>query len=205
MNKKAQASIVGFSLITLILLTTVSFSFIWGRNLIEKSSNVNDLARVENQLVKLHTAIKEVANERTQRTVNFDIVDGWLLVPDNNSIRYESFGDLPEAFRFNDVRLIVGNTSSFGPCLNSSVDIGRLGFDDPGCLKQTRGGIYELDYIILNDTIENECFGILLDISGNVGATKGEHKVLLTFNDTREVSTSVCPTVIFSTVKINID
>lgn len=211
MPRKAQVSVVGFTIITLIMLITVSVAFIWGRGLIERSSNFNDLTRVENQMVALHNAVKEVANERSQRTVPFVIKDGILIVPDNRTIRYETFADLPESVTFNENRVIIGGvrenaTEPLGPCLNESAGAGNLGFDDPGCLIQKGGGIFEIGYIILNDTVSGECFGIVLDPGGNVAATKGEHNILLTFNNTKSGSSPSCTTgVSYSVINVRIE
>lgn len=205
MEKKGQVGVVGFTLITLILLITVGSAFVWGRSIIERSTNVNDLSRVENQMVALHKAIREVANEHSQRTVEFNIRNGWLLFPDNNSARFEMFGTLPDAIQFNENRIVLGNESSFGPCLNSSNSLGLLGFNEPACLIQKGGGIYELDYIVLDDLDSTECHGILLDSAGNAAASKGEHKILLTYNNTQTVTSGVCATTHYTVVNVNID
>ncbi len=206
MSKRAQVNVVGFTLVTLIIIIVVSISFIWGRDLIEKSTNVNELSRVETRMVELHTAIKEVANERSQRSVSFEIKDGWLFTPNNNTIRFESFAVLPTPQRFNKNRVVAGNYSENGACLNASTSLGRLGYDDPGCLIQKGGAIFELEYIVLNDTISNECFGILLEPKNNVAASKGSHRVLLTFNNTiNSASLANCSSISYSVVNIEID
>ena len=86
-----------------------------------------------------------------------------------------------------------------------STNLGRLGYDDPGCLIQQGGSIFELEYIVLNDTIANECFGVILEPKDNVAATKGTHKILLTFNNTRVGATGNCSSIAYSVVNINID
>jgi len=205
MFKKAQANVVGFTLVTLIIIIVVAISFTWGRGIIENSSNLNDIKRVENRMIELNSAIKEVANERSQRSVSFDINDGWILFPKNNTVRFESFAELPTSMKFNERRVIVGNSSTNGPCISTSTEVGRLGYDDAGCLIQKGGAIFELKYIILNDTIANECFGILLEPKENVGATKGNHNILLTFNNTHMGSTSNCSSIAYSVINVRID
>ena len=203
--RRAQANVVSFTLLTLIILIIASISFIWGKGIIENATNVNDVRRVEDRMIELHVAIKEVANERSQRTVPFEIKDGWLLFPNNHTVRFESFGELPGSGQIIDERIIIGNYSTNGPCRNITSDLGRLGYDDPGCVTQQAGGVFEIKYVTLNDTIANECFGILLDYKDNVGATKGSHNILLTYNNTRVGSTGNCANIAYSVVKVKVD
>ena len=58
---KGQSQVVGFTVITLIMLSITSIVFLWAQPLIERSVDFNNIDRMENQMIKLDNAIKEVA------------------------------------------------------------------------------------------------------------------------------------------------
>lgn len=191
---KAQAEIVGFILLTLIVLAVVSISFFWAKPKIDQINNINEISRVENRMIALHNAIKDVANEQSQRTVSFEIKKGSLYSDGNRTIVYSAYMDLPEKF-ISDRKMLAGNASlqdsSQGPCLNTSI-YGRLGKDDPGCLTEKGTIEIELKYINMNDTSANKCYGIWLDAGENVMAGPGEHTVLITFKETNTTTIGSC-------------
>jgi len=202
MKKKGQSDIVGFLVVTLIILAVVSTTFFWARPMLEQNNNFNDVTRTENRMIALHNAIKDVANEHGQRRIPFTINNGWLTVESNQTIRYHAFIDLPEPKIGDTWRVMIGNVSSSGPC-QSSV-LGDLGYDDVGCLRE-RGSIeMELNYIVLNDTSDGTCYGILLDPK-NGAAAKGENSVLIIYNTSESGSYAGCSSVTWERVIIDIE
>ena len=55
---KGQSQVVGFTIITLIMLSITSIVFLWAQPLIERSSDFNDIDSMENQMIKLDNSIK---------------------------------------------------------------------------------------------------------------------------------------------------
>ena len=76
---RGQSQVVGFTLITLIMLALTAIVFIWANPLIQNSKDVNDLDRIENRLILLDNAIREVAIQKSQRTIDFEIKSGSLI------------------------------------------------------------------------------------------------------------------------------
>ena len=92
---KGQAQIIGFTLLTLIMLSVTAIVFFWANPLIERSNNINEVSRMESNLRMLDNAIHEVATQQTQRSINFDIDKGFLRVKNNATIEFTSIVNLP--------------------------------------------------------------------------------------------------------------
>jgi hypothetical protein len=94
-----------------------------------------------------------------------------------------------------DRKQLAGNASEIdtnqGPCLNTSI-YGRLGKDDSGCLMEKGAVEIELEYININDTSANKCYGIWLDAGNNVLIGPGSHNILLTFKETNTTTIGSC-------------
>ena len=85
---RGQSQVVGFTLITLIMLALTAIVFIWANPLIQNSKDVNDLDRIENRLILLDNAIKEVAIQKSQRTIDFEITSGSLMMENSSTLVY---------------------------------------------------------------------------------------------------------------------
>lgn len=201
-SKKAQSEVIGFILLTLIVIAAVSMTFFWAKPQIDKINNANEVSRVENRMIALHSAINEVANHKTQRTVSFEIKKGQLYLQ-NQSIIYSAYMDLPESM-ISSRKILKGNKSDTGPCVNYSV-YGRVGYDDSGCLIEKGSIELELKYIVLNDTSENKCYGIMLDAGDNAAAAGGSHDILLTYKETNTTNYDACSSTSRPVVTFNIN
>lgn len=197
---RAQSTIIGFLLITLIALVIVGATFFWGKPLIERSLDFDELSRLENRMLELHTAIKKVANEQSQATVPFTITKGTLaLDPKDNEIIFEANLDVPIAV---GRELLDGTVNT---TLNSS-DIGKLGVDEPAILLERKKVELNLRYILLNDSITGDCYGIDLQPGTQSTAGVGSHKVLLKWTGENRSSTfSGCRNVTLQIVTVNIE
>jgi len=199
---KGQAQIIGFTLLTLIMLSITALVFFWANPLIERSNNINELARMDANLRMLDDAIHEVATQQTQRSINFNIDKGFLRVKNNATIEFTSIMDLPSII--GEEIVVKGyNKTSGGSCLNTS-RIGIVGVDTSSCITKKGAIIYQIYYPILNDTVNNECVGIRLGFGGNTGAGKGEHSILLTYDHSNITAEGSCPNINKPTVKIDI-
>jgi type II secretory pathway pseudopilin PulG len=199
---KGQAQIVGFTLLTLIMLSITAIVFFWANPLIERSNNINEVSRMEANLRMLDNAIHEVAIQQTQRSINFDIDKGFLRVKNNATIEFTSVMDLPS---MSGERIVVKgyNKTSGGACLNSS-RIGVVGIDSSSCITKQGAIIYQIYFPLLNDTVNNECVGIRLGFGDNTGAGKGKHSILLTYDYSNTTAETSCPTINKPVVKIDI-
>jgi len=54
---KGQAQIVGFTMLTLIMLSVTAIVFFWANPLIERSNNINEISRIEANMRMLDNAI----------------------------------------------------------------------------------------------------------------------------------------------------
>ncbi len=190
--RKAQAEVVGFVLLTLIVIAIVSISFFWAKPQIDKINNVAEVKRIENRMLALNNAIRDVANEKSQRTVPFDIKKGQLYLANDRTITYSAYMDLPDQLVSSE-RVLAGNKNESGPCMDSTL-FGTLGTDEAGCLIEKGSIELELKYINLNDTANNECHGIFLTPGDNAMVGSGSHTVLLTFKETNTSAIGSCTT-----------
>jgi type II secretory pathway pseudopilin PulG len=175
---RGQSQVVGFTLITLIMLALTAIVFIWANPLIQNSKDINDLDRIENRLILLDNAIKEVAIQKSQRTIDFEIISGSLMMENSSTLVYFTNIDLPFA---SGKKIVVrgSNYTSGGLCLNESIN-GTIGTDSSSCLLLQGSAIYELYYPVLNDSDDN-CFAIRLT-GDDTGAGKGKHKIKLKYD-----------------------
>jgi hypothetical protein len=198
--KKGQSNIIGFMMVMLIVLVVVSGTFFWAKDLLEESKQVNDLSRVENRMIALDNAIREVANEQSQRSLNFKIDGGYLFIEDNHTITYTSNKVVPSEFDSSGVA-IFGNTSAGSSCFDYSVR-GELGEDRSSCIIK-KGRDISVNYIMLNDTTNNDCYSVQF-IAGSSGAAgNGEHNMLISYAYTN--TTTECNTSYIQVIKIDID
>jgi hypothetical protein len=200
--KRGQAQIVGFTLLTLIMLSVTAIVFIWANPLIERSNNVNEVMRIEGNMYLLDAAIREVATQKTQRSLSFDIDNGYLFVYNRSAISFTSNFDLPGA---SGTEIVIKglNRTTGGACLNES-RVGVVGVDSPNCVTKQGAVVYKIFYPLLNDTVNNECVAIRLEFGRNVGVGKGDHDILLTYDHLNTTAEASCPTVKKPTVKIDI-
>ncbi|MBT3940434.1 hypothetical protein HOD83_02010 [Candidatus Woesearchaeota archaeon] len=197
-NRKGQTNIIGFLLITLIVLVIVSSTFFWAKGFLDDSNHVNEISRVENRLIELDKAIRDVANEQSQRTVKFEVDEGYLFIDNNHTITFSFARNPPKAF--DNTVAILGNTSRTGPCFNYSV-IGTLGTDRSSCIIRN-GRELSVNYIMLNDTNTNNCYSVQFDAGDNAAAGKGMHDILITYAQTN--TTTECNNSYIQVVKIDI-
>ena len=199
--KTGQAQIVGFTLATLIMLSVTAVVFIWANPLIQNSKDVNDLDRIENRMILLDSAIKEVATQKSQRTVDFEIKSGDLLMESGSKLVYYTNIDLPIS---SGEKIVVrgGNKTAGGACLNTSTN-GSIGTDSSSCLILQGSAIYELYYPVLKDSVS--CYAIRLKAGNNAGVGKGKHNIKLKYDHTNTTAENGCGTITKPTVEIDIE
>jgi len=203
---RGQSQVVGFTLITLIMLALTAIVFIWANPLIQNSKDINDLDRIENRLILLDNAIKEVAIQKSQRTIDFEITSGSLMMENSSNLVYFTNIDLP--FASGEKIVVRGSiptneNSTAGHCLNKSAN-GVIGTDSSSCLLLQGSAIYELYYPVLNDSGGN-CFAIRLT-GDDTGAGKGKHKIKLKYDHLNSSSETGCSvTTTKPTVEISIE
>ena len=196
--KKGQSNIIGFMMIMLIVLVAVSGTFFWAKDLLEESKQVNDISRVENRMIALDNAIRDVANEQSQRSLNFKIDGGYLFIEDNHTITYTSNKVLPKELESSGVA-IFGNTSSDSSCFDYSV-VSELGSDRSSCIIK-KGKDISINYIMLNDTVD-DCYSVQF-IAGSSGAAgNGNHNILVSYSHTN--TTTDCNTSYIQVITIDI-
>jgi len=204
---RGQSQVVGFTLITLIMLALTAIVFIWANPLIQNSKDVNDLDRIENRLILLDNAIREVAIQKSQRTIDFEISSGSLMMENSSTLVYFTNIDLP--FKSGEKIVVRGSipdddNTSAGHCLNESTN-GTIGIDSSSCLLLQGSAIYELYYPVLNDSNSN-CFAIRLTGS-DTGAGKGKHKIKLKYDHLNDSAENGCAggSITKPTVEISIE
>jgi len=199
---KGQAQIVGFTLLTLIMLSVTAIVFFWANPLIERSNNINEVSRMEANMRMLDNAIHEVATQQTQRSLSFDIDKGYLIVRNSSTIEFTSTFDLPSAS--GEAIVVKGyNKTDGGNCLNKS-RIGIVGTDTSSCITKQGAVIYKLYFPLLNDTANNECVAIRIGFGDNTATGKGRHSVLLTYDHLNTTAEGSCTNIKKPTVKLDI-
>jgi hypothetical protein len=197
--KKGQSNVIGFMMIMLIVLVAVSGTFFWAKDLLEEAKQVNDISRVENRMIALDNAIKDVANEQSQRSLNFQIDEGYLFIENNHTMTYTSNKVLPNELNSGGIA-IFGNTSSDSSCFDYAIR-GELGIDRSSCIVK-KGRDISIRYIMLNDTVNDDCYSVQF-IAGSSGAAgKGNHNILVSYAYTN--TTTECNTSYVQVVKIDI-
>lgn len=182
---KGQSQVVGFTVITLIMLSITSIVFLWAQPLIDRAVDFNNIDRMENQIIKLDNAIREVAYDKSQKKINLQIDMGNLIWESNNSINYYSNQDLP--FSSGEKILVSGsfvgpdNTIATSPCYNTSIN-GSIGIDKSSCIYK-QGSNFEIFYPVLNDS-SGDCFAIRVVAGNNAGTGSGNHEIELKYNRT---------------------
>ncbi len=199
---KGQAQIVGFTMLTLIMLSVTAIVFFWANPLIERSNNINEISRIEANMRMLDNAIHEVATQQTQRSLNFDIEKGYLVLRNNSVTEFSSTVDLPGSSG-REIVIKGYNKTDGGSCLNKS-KVGVVGTDTASCITQTGAIVYKLYFPLLNDTTNDECVGIKMSYGSNSAVGKGRHSILLTYDYLNTTAESSCPTVKKPTVKFDI-
>ena len=156
----------------------------------------------ESSLRMLDDAVREVAVQKTQRSLEFEITSGWLLVSNSSRIIYTSFIDIPQA---SGEKVVIrgNNRTAGGVCLNRS-RIGVVGKDSSSCIYKQGSVNYELVYPLLNDTVNSECVAIRVVGGNNQGAGKGRHDILVTYDHLNESVEGGCGVVKKPTVKLEI-
>ena len=189
---RGQSQVVGFTLITLIMLALTAMVFIWANPLIQNSKDVNDLARIENRLILLDNAIREVAIQKSQRTIDFEIKSGSLMMQNSTTLVYFTNIDLPFA---SGKKIVVRGSipndenTSEGHCLDENIN-GTIGTDSSSCLLLQGSAIYELYYPVLNDS-DGNCFAIRV-AGDDKGAGKGKHKIKLKYDHLNNSAENGC-------------
>ena len=205
---KGQSQVVGFTVITLIMLSITSIVFLWAQPLIERSVDFNNIDRMENQMIKLDNAIKEVAYDKSQKSIKFQIDSGNLIWERNNTINYYSDQNLP--FSSGEKILVKGtligsdNTTATSPCYNTSIN-GSVGLDESSCIYK-QGSNFQLYYPVLNDSSGN-CFAIRVVPGKNAGTSEGTYDIELKYNQTITTSYSIdngCSTIYKPEIIFNI-
>ena len=198
--KRGQAQVVGFTLVTLIMLSITAVVFIWASPLIQNSKDVNDLDRIENRMILLDNAIREVATQKSQKTVDFEIKSGDILMESSSKLVYYTNIDLPISSG-EKIAVRGENKTSGGACLNTSTN-GSIGTDSSSCLLLQGSAIYELYYPVLNDS--SGCFAIRLKAGNNAGASTGKHQIKLKYDHLNTTAENGCSTITKPTVEIDI-
>jgi hypothetical protein len=199
-QKKGQSNVIGFLIIALIILVVVSGTFFWAKDLLDTSKQYNEAGRIENRMIEFDKAIREVANEQSQRTINFEIEEGYLFIDNNHTITFTFGQNLPRSLDSIGVA-IFGNTSLTGPCFDYSIR-GKLGDDRSSCIIK-KGREISINYIELNDTITDDCYAVQFESGGNAATGPGDHTILLTYSHTN--ITSNCNTSYIRVINIDID
>jgi len=198
-SKTGQTNIVGFLIITLIILVVVSGTFFWAKEMLDDSKHVSEISQIENRMIELDKAIREVVNEQSQRSIKFDIENGYLFIADNHTITFSFARNPPESFDSAGVA-ILGNSSSAGVCFNNNVR-GILGTERSSCIIR-KGREISVNYIIMNETITDNCYSVQFEGSGTGAAGKGTHEILLTYSHTN--TTTECNTSYIRVVDVDI-
>lgn len=186
-------------IITLIIITVISGTFFWAKDLLDDSKQFNEISRIENRMIELDKAIREVANEQSQRSVKFEIDEGYLFIKDNHTITFQLGQNPPDALISPGVA-ILGNSSTDGPCFDYSVK-GILGADRSSCIIE-KGREVSINYIILNETVTDDCYAVQFESGGTSAATKGIHDILLTYSHTN--TTTDCNTTYIQVIDVDI-
>jgi len=161
-KKKAQSNIIAFMLIIGVSLFLVSSTYYWLVPTVKEITSLNDVKKIEKQMLDLHKAISQVSREKSQRSLPLSINRGTIRVRED-SIIYSGFYDLPEPEKGEEMILYGGINSTCGAytCINCSKDkIGKLGSDEPACLLRRGNVEIELRYLRLNDSFTGNMYDI---------------------------------------------
>jgi hypothetical protein len=213
--KRGQASVVGFLVITLIIIVVVGGTFFWGKSMIERNNDFSDISRMENRMREVHKAIKEVANDHGQRSISLEIKKGKMFLEDSRTLTYSADMNIPEA-KFSGKSVLIGNGSQSSPCYNRTIyysgpmtyhlNPGTLGIDDPGCLIESGKIDLKLRYILLDDPDTDQCYSILLESGGSIAMSEGTHNMIIRYDRTEDEGSGVnpdCTNLITKVVKID--
>ena len=198
-SKTGQTNVVGFLIITLIILVVVSGTFFWAKGLLDETNQFNEISRMENRMIELDKAIREVVNEQSQRTVSLEIDEGYLFIEDNHTMTFTFSKSPPKSLDTGGVA-VLGNASTDGPCFDYSVK-GILGTDRSSCIVK-KGNQLSINYIMMNETSTDDCYSVQFESGGTAAAGKGLHEILLTYSHTN--TTSDCNTSYIRVVDIDI-
>ena len=198
-GKKAQTNIIGFLMVTLIVLVVVSGTFFWAKNFLDEANHFNEISRIENRMIELDKAIREVVNEQSQRKVKFEIDEGYLFIDNNHTITFSFARNPPSSLDSSGVA-ILGNTSRSGPCFNYNIT-GELGTDRSSCIVK-KGRDISINYITLNDTSSQNCYSVQFQSGGTAAAGSGIHDILLTYSHTN--TTTECNSNYIQVINVDI-
>ncbi len=165
-SRRSQSNIVSWLLLTAISLTLIAGIYFWAWPNLQKAQNMDEVFRLENRMLELHTAIKKAANEQTQMAVPFYIKKGTLWLDENNSIRYTGHFKLDRPY---PKRVIFGN----------STGLGSLGRDEPGFLEEWGAIEFRLHYIFMLEPGTNQEYIIKLERGDQTTIGRGDHYVFV--------------------------
>ena len=181
-KSKGQVDIISVLFIVGISLFFVTATYTWAIPQINGITSLNEIKRMENQMLELHNAILQVSREKTQRVISLNIKEGTLRIRDN-SILYKGSFDMPENNQGFE-SIIFGGICTPNPINCSRINcsegiIGNLGEDEPVCLLKRGNTELELRYFYLNDTYTGKIYGLNFIYPNNAFAGIGSHQIAI--------------------------
>ena len=176
---RAQSTIIGFILVTAIAVVVISLTMFWARPLIEQAQDQQEVTRMEQKFLELHSAIKKVATEQGSLSLPFNIQRGSIVLLANNTINYQG--------QFNIVqptpkKLVFGNNTAITQTTTpTAAEVVPLGTEEPAYLYEQGAIEFNLHYRIVNDTSTGNCYKITLASGQQASAGIGNHIIRLTW------------------------
>lgn len=194
-KNKAQTDIIAAVLIVGISLFVVVGTYYWVFPAVKDITVLNDVKKVEKQMLDIHRAISQASREQSQRSIPLDIPSGTIRVRED-SILYKSAVNLPESKTGEESILYGGinDTITIGTeiyrYINCSKEsIGKLGEDDSVCLLR-RGAIeIELRYLRLRDSITGNVYNLKFKPTQRSNGDKSSRQVVVQWLNRTERNT----------------
>lgn len=188
---KAQSTIIGFILVTAIAVVIISATMFWARPLIEKAQDQQEVTRMEQKFLELHSAIKKVASEQGSLSIPFDINRGTIALAANNTINYQGQFIIE---RPTPRKIVFGNNTPTNVTTIPTVsEIVPLGIEEPAYLLEEGAVELNLHYRIVNDTSTGVCHQIKLVSGQQAAAGSGRYIIKLTWLQENITSYTGCP------------
>jgi hypothetical protein len=177
---RGQSTIVGFILVTAIAVIIISFTLFWARPLIEKTQDQQEVLRLEQKMLELHNAIKNVASGQGAISMPFDIRRGVIALNNvNNTINYQGQFNIENPV---SRKLVFGNnTIPVNTTIPTAVEIVPLGAEEPAYMYEQGAIEFNLHYRVVKDTNTNNCYRIKLVPGQQAAAGVGSHVIKLTW------------------------
>jgi len=96
MRNKAQVGVLSVVLLTGIVLSIVSVTYLWGQPLIEKNVDKSHINAVLEKLDEIDDAIQYTINSGSNTVIDLDLSDTYFIIDsDNNRLIVETFSSVP--------------------------------------------------------------------------------------------------------------